>query len=106
MIAVALFMLASATAAPDAAPVDPAAQFDPIVQAILRNGEGATVIEFSVDVSGHVMQCTVAESSGSEELDQAACGQILGKAKFVRWQGPERNKVRNYRTRILWRITE
>lgn len=69
-------------------------------RALREERQGTTAVRLSVDTTGRVSNCTVTRSSGSSDLDQAACDSITRRARFnpgdivsffdrtVRWQIP------------------
>jgi TonB family protein len=82
---------------------------DPIIAEIEKVGsESKTVVDLSIDATGHVARCVVIESSGSEYLDQAACKTFSEKAKFAPKLDPATKKPVKYlyRSRIIWRLEE
>lgn len=52
-------------------------------EAIRRREEGSVQIEFTVDVAGHVRDCSVVRPSGSPSLDRATCDQFERYAHFI-----------------------
>jgi periplasmic protein TonB len=74
-------------------------------QAVRLNHEGATLVTIHVDVTGKVDNVTVADSSGHDELDQAAitCVQERWHFKPAEQNGQPVAGTKQYR--IVWKLT-
>jgi TonB family protein len=69
--------------------------------------EGVVAFRLLVDTEGRVKQCTVTQSSGSPDLDQATCDNITKRARFTLGQD-EAGKavVGEYSSRVSWKLPE
>ena len=69
-----------------AVPLDPASWIvaeDYPAAALKANKEGVSHIRWNISADGKAENCTVTESSGSPDLDQAACTAILNRARYT-----------------------
>lgn len=74
----------------------------------LRNGiEGTTHFRVVVGTDGRVGACEVTRSSGSAQLDAAACRNIERRARFEpATDGNSQKVVGSYSSSVLWRIPD
>lgn len=72
----------------------------------LRKGEGGTVgFRLIVDTDGRVEACTVTASSGSDELDAAACSYLSRRAIFTPARDAAGRPVRGaYASHMAWTV--
>jgi protein TonB len=72
----------------------------------LREGrEGTTYLTVTVGTNGRAKNCVVTRSSGSADLDEAACKMVVKNARFQP-ETDENGKPKEapYSTRVDWRI--
>ncbi|EQB32842.1 energy transducer TonB [Sphingobium ummariense] len=74
----------------------------------LREGQqGTTGFRLEVGADGRVTSCTVTQSSGSSELDDATCKLVTRRARFTPAEDDQGNKMAaSYSNRIRWQIPE
>ncbi len=72
--------------------------------ALRANVQGIVTISWVVGASGRVTDCVVTTSSGSADLDRAACGAITLRARYPR--AAEGEKPRIYSRRVVWKIPD
>ena len=73
----------------------------------LREGtEGVSSVAWDVDPSGKVMNCHVTASSGSPELDDAACKNITRRGRYKPAQDTAGSPIESsgYSRRVRWQI--
>ncbi|TVV70264.1 energy transducer TonB [Sphingomonas solaris] len=74
----------------------------------LREGtEGVTAVAWDVDASGRVVNCRVTASSGSSELDDAACKNITRRGRYkpaLDSNGAAIASTSGYNRRVRWQI--
>ena len=69
--------------------------------------ESATAILVKITPEGLARDCTVIQSSGTPELDARACAILMEKGRFKPMVDAKGNAIEGqYRTRIVWKITE
>jgi periplasmic protein TonB len=75
-------------------------------KAALKAGEqGVTGFLLAVDSAGRVDTCSVTQSSGSLDLDQATCDLILARARFTPALNAQGQPILGtYRSRVKWLI--
>jgi periplasmic protein TonB len=72
----------------------------------LRSGqEGRSVLQLDIGANGQPAACSVAQSSGSDDLDRTACRLLMRRAHFT----PAKNAkgeatTASYTSSVLWRI--
>jgi len=52
-------------------------------RSLLQHHEGMTTVELTVDTGGKIANCTVAVSSGWQELDDATCALLRKRARYA-----------------------
>lgn len=73
----------------------------------LREGtEGVSGVAWDVDATGKVVNCHVTASSGSPELDDAACKNITRRGRYKPAQDTAGNPITSsgYTRRVRWQI--
>lgn len=72
----------------------------------LRMGhEGVTRFQLSIGTDGKVQSCEVTISSGHAALDEAACGNLRKRARFVAATGPDGAAVPGtYSSAVRWKL--
>lgn len=74
-------------------------------KALAEQREGTTGFKLSIDASGVPLSCTVAQSSGHADLDEATCSNIMRRARFYPAQDDKGAAVAGeYSSRVRWRI--
>lgn len=75
--------------------------------ALRRGDQGITRFEITIGVDGRVRDCTVTRSSGSAELDAAACDKVSRRAVFTPARDARGELVTGrYTNAIRWQIPE
>lgn len=75
--------------------------------AIRRGEEGPVRIAVRVGTDGRVLSCEITASSGSSDLDQAACRYYSKRARFTPALSADGTPVESsYADRIVWRLPE
>ncbi|TVV73463.1 energy transducer TonB [Sphingomonas solaris] len=74
--------------------------------AALKAGtEGVSAVRWDITPEGKAENCSVTTSSGSPDLDQAACTAIVGRARYVPALDKKGRPVRSFATRrVRWQI--
>lgn len=74
--------------------------------AALRAGaEGVSAVRWDITAEGKAENCTVTTSSGSADLDQAACARIVERARYVPALDRKGRPTRSFATRrVRWQI--
>lgn len=74
--------------------------------ALSKHEQGSVVIAWTIAANARVTDCKVIESSGSNDLDKAACGAILRRGRYLRPAlDAAGNPVESYSTRrVLWHL--
>lgn len=74
--------------------------------ALSKHEHGNVVIAWTIAANARVTDCKVIESSGSNDLDKAACGAILRRGRYFRPAlDAAGNPVESYSTRrVLWQL--
>jgi TonB family protein len=71
--------------------------------ALQEEREGMTGFELSIDVEGKVTKCLVTLSSGSQDLDDATCSNLMSRARFYPAQDKKGKKIAGtWRNRVRW----
>ncbi len=74
-------------------------------EAIRNYAEGTVVVQFTISTNGRVPVCEIAQSSGSDLLDETSCALIKERFKYVPARGIDGKAVSETRTqRITWRL--
>jgi protein TonB len=75
-------------------------------RALREEKEGVTTIRFDINAEGRVENCRVGESSGTPDLDDAACRNYTRRARYTPAQDAAGNKIAelNQSRRIRWQI--
>lgn len=74
-------------------------------RALREEREGTTGFRVTVSPEGRVSSCTVTSSSGSPDLDEAACSNITRRARFNPATDGEGNPTTgSYSNRVRWQI--
>lgn len=74
-------------------------------EAIHNYAEGTVVVQFTISTNGRVPVCEIAQSSGSDLLDETSCALIKDRFKYVPARGIDGKAVSETRTqRITWRL--
>jgi len=75
-------------------------------RALREEKEGVTTINFDISADGRVENCRVAASSGTAELDEAACRNFTRRGRYTPAQDAAGNKIPqpNQTQRIRWQI--
>ncbi|HEX4846886.1 MAG TPA: energy transducer TonB [Novosphingobium sp.] len=77
------------------------------IRALREEREGTTAFRLTVGVDGLVTACTITGSSGSPDLDSAACLNATRRARFKPAVGSDgRPAIGTYATRVNWVIPE
>ena len=77
------------------------------VGALRRGAQGTVAFALSVDAEGRPSRCTVEQSSGDQELDDATCSIMMSRARFRPARDAEGTAVPDtVRSRITWRIED
>jgi protein TonB len=102
--------LASSTDGPRRAKADLLQLFStddyPMV-AIRRDEEGTVAYRLSISRRGHVTECEVVSSSGSDALDRATCEILEGRARFEPARDAQGKRVTDeYTGRIRWELPD
>lgn len=96
---------ASVTLAARAGTCAPPAQWitsDDYPHSALRKAqEGTTSIQFTIGDNGRIASCRVAQSSGHDSLDQAACGAVMRRGCINLSDLPEERVMSR---RVVWMI--
>jgi TonB family protein len=72
-----------------------------------NNGiQGSTTAALTVDPKGRVVDCSIEDSSGSTELDQATCRIITKRFRFRKAAKREAGKSTAYSWKWSWRISD
>lgn len=72
---------------------------------IRRGIEGTTGFRLTIDARGRVTDCTVTSSSGSADLDKAACTSLSRRARFEAARDGNGDAISGtYSSRIVWRL--
>jgi protein TonB len=76
-------------------------------RALREEKQGTTGFRLEVGADGRVTSCTVTQSSGSPELDDATCKLVSRRARFSPAEDDQGNKIPStYANRIQWRIPQ
>ncbi len=109
----ALLMAAPAAAKDRSAPAvgqDPAGWVtaeDYPAAALAANSEGVSKVHWDINTEGKAENCTTVESSGSADLDQAACAAILSRARYVPALDKKGRPIRSSaERRVRWQIPQ
>ena len=74
-------------------------------RALREEREGVTGFRVSVGTDGRATSCDVTSSSGSSDLDQATCANVLRRARFTPASDSEGNPTTgSYSSRVRWVI--
>jgi TonB family protein len=74
-------------------------------RALQENREGIVVFRLAVGSDGKVKSCTIAQTSGHEDLDTAACSNVTRRARFSPATDANGNPIDGvYENRIRWGI--
>lgn len=81
-------------------------QDDYPASSLSKHEQGAVVIAWTIAANARVTDCKVIESSGSNDLDKAACGAILRRGRYLRPALDAAGKpVESYATRrVMWQL--
>lgn len=69
-----------------------------------RAEEGITGYRLTLDINGRPTSCTVTESSGFKDLDDATCRLIMERARFDMSSVPVTNTQATYSQRVKWQV--
>ncbi len=76
-------------------------------QAVRDRREGVVAFKLTIDAEGRVKQCSVTQSSGATELDDATCATISKRARFTAGQDANGKAVEGeYTSRVSWKLPE
>ena len=76
-------------------------------RALREEKQGTTGFRLEVGADGRVTSCSVTQSSGSPELDDATCKLVSRRARFSPAEDDQGNKIPStYANRIQWRIPQ
>ncbi|URW76312.1 energy transducer TonB [Sphingomonas donggukensis] len=89
------------TAVPDGDASNWLTQDDYPPSAIKAGAEGTVAVRLTVGTDGRPVACDVTSSSGTEELDRAACTAIVTRGRFK----PAKTQT-SYTRRVLWRMPD
>ncbi len=74
-------------------------------RALMERREGTTAFTLTVGVDGRVTNCDITMTSGSPELDQATCTNVVRRARFNPAMDDDGNTVAGkYSNRVRWQI--
>lgn len=74
-------------------------------KALRERRQGVTTFRVVIGTNGLVMACQVMASSGHADLDDAACRNIITRARFKPARDPSRTPiVGSYQSRVAWKI--
>ncbi|MEQ1495097.1 MAG: energy transducer TonB, partial [Novosphingobium sp.] len=74
-------------------------------RALREEREGTTGFRVSVGADGRVTSCSVTNSSGSPDLDEATCSNVTRRARFTpATDGEGRPTTGSYTSRVRWVI--
>lgn len=74
-------------------------------KALQEEREGTTAFSVKVSKDGTVTNCTVTESSGHADLDEATCSNVSKRATFYPAQGKKGRPIEgSYANRVRWQI--
>ncbi|MBK8272154.1 MAG: energy transducer TonB [Sphingomonadales bacterium] len=74
-------------------------------EAIRNYAEGTVVVKFTISTNGRVPVCEIAESSGSDVLDDTSCKLIRDRFRYTPAKGSDGKAIPETRTqRIKWRL--
>jgi protein TonB len=76
-------------------------------RALREEREGTVHFKVSIGADGIAKDCTVTQSSGSQDLDEAACKIIMKRAHFKPARNAKGEPVEDvYESRLVWRIPQ
>lgn len=73
-------------------------------RALRENREGATAFRLEFDATGKPTNCTVTRSSGSPDLDEATCSNLMRRARFTPGQVNGQPVAGAYVSSVRWVI--
>lgn len=77
------------------------------VRALAERREGTTGFKLSVDKEGNPSTCTVTQTSGHADLDEATCNNMMRRARFYPAQNGKGAPVAGeFSSRVRWQIPE
>ncbi len=99
-------LAAVVTRATSNSPAEWITQDDYPASALMKHEQGMVVIAWTISTAGRVTDCKILQSSGSNDLDKAACGAILRRGRYSRPAlDAAGNPVESYSTRrVLWHL--
>jgi TonB family protein len=68
--------------------------------------QGSVVTSVTVDTKGRVANCAIADSSGSDDLDQATCGIIKKRFRFKKPMPSDVGELPTYSWKWSWRLSD
>lgn len=73
--------------------------------ALREEKEGTTAIAWTINTQGRVENCRVTSSSGSPDLDEAACRALTRRAKYTPAKDQDGNPISTTQSRrVVWKI--
>lgn len=76
-------------------------------RALREEREGTTGFTLSYDASGKASDCKITSSSGSPDLDEATCKNLMRRARFKPGTGPDGAPAPGvYSSRVRWEIPD